>query len=131
MRVAASVLLVAAVSGAAQQRRIVTDAMVREVHRQAILIDTHNDVPSRTVDGFDIGKRAVAAAAADGRGAGHTDVPRLREGGVGAVFFAAYVAPNYAKDRKAAHRALAMIDTIRHDIVAGHPNDFLFATSAA
>src|SRR3954465_7434490 len=102
MRVATSILLIAAVSGAAQQRRIVTDTMVREVHRQAILIDTHNDVPSRTIDGIDIGKRAPTAAATDGRGAGHTDIPRLREGGVGAVFFAAYVAPSYAKDRTAA-----------------------------
>jgi membrane dipeptidase len=126
MRVATAILLIAAVSGTAQQRRPVTDAMVRDVQRSAILIDTHNDVPSRTVDGFDIGKRAP-----DGPHMGHTDIPRLREGGVGAVFFAAYVAANYAKDHTAAHRALAMIDTIRHDIVAEHPNDFVFATSAA
>ena len=32
--------------------------MVREVQNSAILIDTHNDVTSRTVKGFDIGKRA-------------------------------------------------------------------------
>ncbi len=131
MRVATSILLIAAVSGTAQQRRLVTDAMVREVHRQAILIDTHNDVPSRTIEGFDIGKRAPAGSVPGGPGPSHTDIPRLREGGVGAVFFAAYLAANYAQDRTAAHRALGMIDTIRHDIVADHPNDFLFATSAA
>jgi len=114
-------------TSSAQQRHPVTDQMVREVQQSAILIDTHNDVTSRTVKGFDIGSTAT------GRGleAGHTDIPRLRQGGVGAVFFAAYVAPEYAKDKSAAHRALDMIDTVRHDIVAGHPNDFAFATSAA
>ena len=91
-------------------------------NRAVILIDTHNDVPSKTVAGFDIGKRA---------GEGHTDLPRLREGGVGAVFFAAYVAANYAREGKAAHRALDMIGSIRHDIVERYPNDFVLATSAA
>ena len=102
--------------------RPITEAMVREVQRSAILIDTHNDVPSRTVNGFDIGTHAAD---------GHTDIARLREGGVGAVFFAVYVAASYAKDHTAAHRALDMIDTVRHDIVAAHPDDFLLATSAA
>ena len=47
---------------------------------------------------------------------------------MGAVFFAAYVDSKYAKDHTAAHRALDMIDTVRHDIVAANPNDFVFAT---
>ncbi len=95
---------------------------VDEVRRSAILIDTHNDVTSRTVKGFDIGKRASD---------GHTDVPRLRDGGVGAVFFSAYVAADYVKSGQSAHRALEMIDTIRADIVAAHPTDFLLARDAA
>lgn len=115
-------LLLMTCTGLAQQRRVITDEMVREVQRSAILIDTHNDVTSRTVKGFDIGKRSAD---------GHTDVQRLREGGVGAVFFAVYVAADYAKDQTAAHRALDMIDTVRTDIVARHPEDFLLATSAA
>ena len=119
---------VIAVSLFAQSRRPVTDQIVREVQQSALLIDTHNDVTSRTVKGFDIGKDA---ASFPGHEAGLTDINRLRQGGVGAVFFAAYVAPEYAKDKTAAHRALDMIDTVRHDIVAGHPNDFTFATSAA
>src|SRR5205807_1925352 len=32
---------------------------------------------------------------------------------------------------RAADRTLQMIDTIKHDIVEKHPNDFLFATTAA
>src|ERR1043165_4257084 len=103
------------------QSRQVTDAEVREVHRSALLIDTHNDVTGRTVNGFDIGKRSTT---------GHTDLPRLREGGVGAVFFAAYVAPTYAKENHSANRALQMIDTVRHDIVARYPDDCVLAYKA-
>ncbi|MBM3797061.1 MAG: membrane dipeptidase [Acidobacteria bacterium] len=99
----------------------VTDEQVRKVHASALLIDTHNDVTSDTVKGLDIGAA---------RTKGHTDVPRLKKGGVGAVFFAAYVAGSYAGKDQAAHRALEMIDTIRHDIVARHPGDFQLAVSA-
>lgn len=106
----------------AQSPRTITDAMVREVHKSAILIDTHNDVTSRTVDGFDIGKTGSDS---------HTDISRLREGGVGAVFFAAYVSSDYAKDKTSAHRALQMIDTVRTDIVGRYPGVFSFATNAA
>jgi membrane dipeptidase len=103
------------------QGRTVTDAEVMQVHRSALLIDTHNDVPSRTVAGFDIGPRAAK---------GHTDLVRLREGGVGAVFFSVYVAATYVKDNRSANRALQMIDTVRHDIVGRYPNDFVLATTA-
>jgi membrane dipeptidase len=104
------------------QDRDVSDAEVARVHRSALLIDTHNDAPMKTVTGFDIGPRAAG---------GHTDLPRLREGGVGAVFFAAYVAASYAREGKAAHRVLDMIGSIRHDIAARYPESFALATSAA
>src|SRR5260370_20084219 len=91
------------------QTRTVTDAEVMKVHRSALLIDAHNDVTSRTVDGFDIGSRATS---------GHTDVARLREGGVGGVFFAVYVAATYVNGNHAANRTLQMIDTVRTDVVA-------------
>jgi membrane dipeptidase len=90
--------------------------------QEPMLIDTHNDVTSRTIDGFDIGISATA---------GHTDIARLRQGGVGAVFFSAYVAPEYAGKGQSAHRALEMIDTILYDIAARYPNDFLLARTAA
>lgn len=112
-------LLVAAI--AQSQSRKVTDEEVRRVHSSALLIDTHNDVTSDTLTGLDIGPR---------RAKGHTDVPRLKEGGVGAVFFAAYVKADTVKTNSAAHRALEMIDTIRFDIVAKHPEHFQLATTA-
>jgi len=103
-------------------KRRVTEAEVQRVHRSALLIDTHNDVTSFTVEGFDIGSTGSKH---------HTDLSRLKAGSVGAVFFAAYVGPEYATSRTSAVRALQMIDTIRTDIVARHPNDFVLAQSAA
>jgi len=104
------------------QSRTVSDAEVMKVHRSALLIDSHNDVTSLTVDGFDIGPRASK---------GHTDLVRMREGGIGAQFFAVYVAAKYAEGNHSANRALQMIDTVRHDIIARYPDDFVFATTAA
>jgi membrane dipeptidase len=104
------------------QPRKVTNAEVEQVQRSALLIDTHNDITGRTVDGFDIGKPSTKT---------DTDIPRLQKGGVGAQFFAVYVAAKYAKDHQSAHRALEMIDTVRHDIVGRYPNVFELATTAA
>src|ERR1700722_16183184 len=87
---------------ASSQTRTVSDAEVMRVHRSTLLIDTHNDVPSRTVEGFDIGSRT---------GTGHTDITRLKEGGVGAQFFAVYVAASYVNGNRLANRTLQMIDT--------------------
>ncbi|MBZ5675717.1 MAG: dipeptidase [Acidobacteriia bacterium] len=103
------------------QTRTVSDAEVMRVHRSTLLIDTHNDVPSRTVEGFDIGSRT---------GTGHTDIARLKEGGVGAQFFAVYVASSYVNGNRSADRTLQMIDTVRHDIIGRYPNDFVLATTA-
>jgi membrane dipeptidase len=97
------------------------ESEVRRIHDAAILIDTHNDVTSDTIRGVRLGVR---------RKAGHTDVPRLREGGVDAQFFAAYVAARYARTGQAAERARAMIGTVRKDIVARYPRRFALALSA-
>ncbi len=106
----------------AAQKPAPSEADVRKTHRSAILIDTHNDVASFTVEDFDIGNSA---------GKHHTDISRLKQGGVGAVFFAVYVAGSYADSKTAANRALQMIDTVRHDIVERYPRDFVLAGTAA
>jgi membrane dipeptidase len=98
-----------------------TDAEVAEVGRTAILIDTHDDVTSKTVDGYDI--------ATPNRN-GNTDLARMKSGHLGAEFFAVYVDPSYVKDHHSANRALQMIDTVRHDIIAAHPDEFILATTA-
>jgi membrane dipeptidase len=116
----ASALLLAQAPG--RQKRTVTDAEVQRVHKSAILIDAHNDVTSATVAGMDIGKPSPEHM---------TDIPRMKLGGMGAQFFAVYVAASYVEGNHAANRTLQMIDTVRHDIIAAHPNDFLFAGTAA
>src|ERR1041385_2230953 len=107
------------------QTRTVTDAEVMKVHKSALLIDTHNDITSRTVDGFDIGPRNTSDKPT------HTDLVRMKEGNIGAQFFAVYVAGGYVNGNHSANRAMQMIDTVRHDIIAKYPNDFVFATTAA
>lgn len=113
--------MLAAALPAQAPKRTVTDAEVRRAHQRALLIDTHNDVTSRTVTGFDIGK-----AANDG----HTDIIRYRAGGFGAQFFAVYVGADYVEGNRSAHRAMEMIDTVRHDIIEKYPKDFALALSA-
>jgi len=116
------VAIFCAVLALSGQSRTVTDAEVMRVHRAAGLIDTHNDAPWRVAEGFDIGKRSSEW---------HTDLPRLRDGGVGGVFFSVYVSSTFVAGNRSAHQALDLIDAVRHGIVKRYPNDFALATTAA
>jgi membrane dipeptidase len=102
------------------QGRKYNDAEADKIHRSLLLIDTHNDVTSETSRGLDIGNPGKTT---------HTDVARLKQGNVGAVFFAVYVAGSYTEGNRSAHRALEMIDTVRRDIVDRYPGDFELAAS--
>lgn len=99
----------------------VSQSEVDRITRDAILIDTHNDITSKTVAGYDI---------ATPNKSGQTDLPRMK-GYLGAEFFAVYVGAEYVNGNHAANRTLEMIDTVRTDVIAKHPNDFVFATTAA
>src|ERR1700682_360948 len=96
-------ILFALAIAATPQNRTITDAEVMKVHRSALLIDTHNDLPTeragidREGGAVDIGPRSPTA---------HTDLVRLREGGVGAVFFAAYVGAKFVEGNHSANQAL-------------------------
>ena len=120
------ILCLAALMLSAQTRKV-TDAEVMRVHRSVLLIDTHNDIATEDAgvdrtSAFNIGAKSPKA---------HTDLGRLREGGVGAVFFAAWVAASYAgPGNHAFNRAQQVIDTISHDIVERYPKDFSLATTA-
>lgn len=113
-------LLLICVTVPAQQPRKYTPEEVRRIHDSLLLIDSHNDVTSETVRGVNLANP----------GGKHTSVSKLRAGNVGATFFAVYVAAAYANKGQAAHRTLEMIDTVKRDIVAAHPNDFELATTA-
>lgn len=78
------------------------------------------DTPLRIIDeGLDLGVRHPD---------GHADLPRMREGGLDAVFLAAWVDPAYAPDRAMA-RAEALVAAIRGAAEA-HSDRAGFATSA-
>ena len=121
LRTIARILLILIFPGAWAQTRQFSDAEVARIHKSLLLIDTHNDVTSRTVTGWDFGKRASD---------GNTDLPRMREGGIGAQFFAVFVDASVVKDNHSARRALEMIDTVRHDIAGRYPSDFEMAFTA-
>jgi membrane dipeptidase len=104
-------------------RSLNTARNAAELHKRAIVIDGHNDLPWRLLakvgSSFDLAVRHED---------GHTDIPRLREGGVDGQFFAAYV-PSDCEGPGAARIALEQIDLIRQ-MVARYP-DFELALSAA
>ncbi len=117
----AAVSLLLAITTQAQTPRTkpVTQAEVDAITRDAILIDTHNDVPSNTINGYDIGTPSK----------NETDLPRMK-GFLGAEFFSVYVGAGFVNGNHSANRALQMIDTVKTDIIAKYPSEFLFATTA-
>jgi membrane dipeptidase len=92
----------------------------RDLHFRSIVIDTHVDTAQRLVfDQFDLGTL---------HSDGSVDIPRLREGGVGAVFFAIWT-PGNITGPSAVDRALAQFEAIGRQ-VALHPNDLSAARTA-
>ena len=114
-----SLLFTALLLQAADSKKI--DVEVAAITKSALLIDTHNDIPSFTVTGADIANSPK----------NHTDIPRLKQGGVGAVFFSVYVAATYVEGNHAANRTLQMIDSVQHDIIDRYPETFEQAFTAA
>jgi membrane dipeptidase len=99
-------------------------ARALSLHRRAIVVDTHVDVPSQHFEKteFDFSRRHDAQW-------GHLDIPRMREGGLDAPFFSIYI-PGTVTGAEAVQRALQLIDWTRQQI-ARHPNDLALAASAA
>jgi membrane dipeptidase len=95
-------------------------AGARQLHMDAIVIDTHADTPQRMLfeKGFDIGQRHAN---------GQIDIPRMREGGLDAEFFSIWV-PSTITGPPAVKRALDLIDSVR-EAVRTHPKDLMLATS--
>ena len=104
---------------------VLTDE-ARQIHREAILVDGHNDLPwqyrekkDMSFNRIDIAKRQKNL---------HTDIPRLREGGVGAQFWSAFVPSESMKDGTAVKKTLEQIDVI-HRMVRAYPDTFEMAYS--
>ncbi len=94
------------------------------IHREALVVDGHNDLPwqFRTKKDFSFRFIDLAKPQKDL----HTDIPRLRKGGVGAQFWAAYVPVEHKKS--IVKETLEQIDVI-HRFIRDYPNDLEFAGS--
>lgn len=94
-----------------------------EIHRKAIIVDGHNDITSMMVDDdYDLGTPS--------QGKYHTDIARMKQGGITGEFFSIYVDRKYAKEGGSARRALDMIDQVFR-AAERHPESISMAVSVA
>jgi membrane dipeptidase len=100
-----------------------TDEALR-IHREAILVDGHNDLPWQYREKKDLSFASIDIAKPQPKL--HTDIPRLRQGGVGAQFWSAFVPASTMKDHSAVKMTLEQIDVI-HRFVKRYPDAFEMA----
>ncbi|MGW1895740.1 dipeptidase [Streptomyces sp. NPDC002004] len=100
----------------------------RELLRSFPVVDGHNDLPwaLREQVRYDIAARDIAA---DQSAHLHTDIARLRAGGVGAQFWSVYVRTDLTGDA-AVSATLEQIDCVEQ-LLARYPRDLVRALSAA
>ncbi len=119
---ALSVLLCAAGLLGAQQNKLGISPAAERLHRSALVIDLHADTPQRFLfdKTFDFSKR---------NDTGHMDIPRMREGGLDAVFMSIWCEGSYTGP-KAVKRSLDLIDSV-YEVARRNPRDLMVATTAA
>jgi membrane dipeptidase len=107
------------------------EQQVRRILQRTPLIDGHNDLPWALRGGFENDPTAVDLRQNQAANPVllHTDIPRLRAGGVGAQFWSVYV-PAALDPLEAAKQTFEQIDTVRR-LVAAYPETFEIATTAA
>jgi membrane dipeptidase len=103
----------------------VSDEALR-IHREAIVIDGHNDLPWQFREKKDLSFQRIDISKPQKNL--HTDIPRLRQGGMGAQFWSAWVPTESMKDGTAVRQTLEQIDVI-HRMVRGYPDTFEMAYS--
>src|SRR2546423_12562873 len=92
----------------------------RQLHFSSIVLDTHDDTTQRFFSKeFSLGKRNPD---------GHVDIPRMREGGMNAIFFSIWI-DGRVMGPPAVQKALDQIDAV-HENVRAFSNDLVFARTA-
>jgi membrane dipeptidase len=92
----------------------------KKLHFSSIVVDAHDDTTQRLLDGkFDLATRHAD---------GSIDIPRMREGGLSAIFFSIWI-PSKVTGPAAVQKALDQIDAVREQ-VRRHPKDLVLATTA-
>src|SRR5216683_298472 len=95
-------------------------SLAREIHFSSLVFDTHADTAQRLFfDQFDLASRDAE---------GCVDIPRLREGGVGAIFFALWVPVEITGDA-ATRRARDLFDAVAKQIEI-HGGEIALCTSS-
>src|ERR1700730_2847204 len=93
----------------------------RKLHFSSLVVDPHDDTTQRFLDGkFDLGPRSST---------GSIDIPRMREGNLGAIFFSIWI-PSKVTGPEAVARGLVPIHAVREQVLQ-HPNHLVLATTAA
>jgi len=104
---------------ATTQAQSVSD-QAKKLQSSSIVIDTHDDTTQRLLDpSFDITAR---------HSDGNIDIPRMREGGLSAIFFSVWISGK-TLGPDAVKQALDQIDAVR-ETVRKHPDQLLLATTA-
>ena len=119
-----STLPVVLAQGPAKRGEIVVSPEALAVHAEALVVDGHNDLPWELRQKAGSSFRAIDLARDTGKL--HTDIPRLRKGGVGVQFWSAWVPVDTAKKNTAVRTTMEQIDVV-HRMVAQYPNDFEMA----
>jgi membrane dipeptidase len=92
----------------------------RKLQFSSIVLDTHDDTTQRFFSkSFDLGKRNPD---------GHIDIPRMREGGMNAIFFSIWI-DGRIMGPPAVQKALDQIDAV-HENVRKFSKDMTFARTA-
>lgn len=93
-----------------------------ELHKRALVVDTHSDVTQEIVyHGVDLSKR---------RAAGHEDLPRMQEGGIDAQFFSIWIDPEQIKADKWFEESMRQIDAVAA-MARANPQSIALARTAA
>jgi membrane dipeptidase len=97
-----------------------TGESARKLHFSSIVLDTHDDTTQRFFSpSFDLGKRNAD---------GHVDIPRMREGGLNAIFFSIWI-DGRTMGPNAVQKALDQIDAV-HENVRRNSKEMVFCRTA-
>src|SRR5829696_603357 len=104
-------------------------AQALKIHRRAIVIDGHNDIPSPMVDDdFDLATNSAGKFHNDGDPF-HSDLARFKASGITGEFFSIYVGGNRMATHDSMRRAMEMIDATYRE-AEKHPGQLTMCTTA-
>lgn len=92
----------------------------KKLHFSSLVLDTHDDTTQRFFSkDFDLGRRNPD---------GHVDIPRMREGGMNAIFFSIWI-DGRIMGPSAVEKALDQIDAVRENVLK-YSKDMVFCRTA-